>query len=430
MSDTKPQNGSLLGRTLYIPRMSVEGASVMAAAYRAIGINGQLVPESDNRTLELGRKYTIGEECYPEIVTLGGFLSIIEDPSFNPDNTAFLMPTAGGPCRFGQYKDLFQKILNDRGMDRVMVVAPTSSDGYKAIGGDAGNLIRLGWWSLICADILRKLLLQIRPYENTSGETDRVHAESLRILCESIERTDLSLKEKFPVLVETMGNIVKKYENIPASYHKRKPLVGIVGEIYCRLDDFTNGELIRVVERQGGEAWLAGIAEWVFYTNFMQRFDLTLQGERFSKSMLGNIVRNKVQVQDEHLLMKPVHHRFKGYEEVSSIKELTALASTYLPYYGALGEMVLNAGGSIYFHNKGADGVIDISPFSCMNGIVSEAVYPRISRDYNNFPIRSFYFDDTEGDLEQDVEIFLELAHTYQKRKKIKRVFPSHFDQD
>ena len=130
MAETKPGNGSLLGKTLYIPRMSVEGASVMAAAYRAIGINGQMVPESDSTTLELGRKYTIGEECYPEIVTLGGFLKVIEQPGFNPEDTAFLMPTAGGPCRFGQYKDLFKKVLKDRGMEQVMVIAPTSADGY------------------------------------------------------------------------------------------------------------------------------------------------------------------------------------------------------------------------------------------------------------------------------------------------------------
>jgi predicted nucleotide-binding protein (sugar kinase/HSP70/actin superfamily) len=428
MAETKPQNGSLLGKTLYIPRMSVEGASVMAAAYRAIGINGQMVPESDSKTLELGRKYTIGEECYPEIVTLGGFMKIIEDPAFDPDNTAFLMPTAGGPCRFGQYKNLFKKVLKDKGMEEVMVVAPTSADGYSAIGANAGDLIRLGWWSVVCSDALRKLLLQTRPYEINPGQTDKVHAECLDILCGTIERTDITLKQKFEVMQETMVEITRRYEEIPANYAQTKPLVGIVGEIYCRLDDFTNGELIRIVEKLGGEAWLAGIAEWVFYTNFMQRFDLTLQGGRFSKAMLGNIVRNKVQVQDEHLLLRSLHNRFKGYEEAKSIKQIVDLASPYLPYYGALGEMVLNVGGSIYFYQKGGDGIIDISPFSCMNGIVSEAVYPRVSRDYNNVPIRSFYFDGTEGELEHDVEIFLELANTYRQRKKIPREYPSHFN--
>ena len=100
------KQGSLVGKTLYIPRMSVDGAAAMAAAFRSLGVNGQLVPESDAHSLDLARKSTIGEECYPEIVTIGNFLKIIESDDFDPDNTAFLMPTAGGPCRFGQYKIL------------------------------------------------------------------------------------------------------------------------------------------------------------------------------------------------------------------------------------------------------------------------------------------------------------------------------------
>ena len=67
--EKKKTNGSLVGRTLYIPRMSIEGASAMAAVYRSIGVNGQMSLESDSHTLEIARKYTIGEECYPEMVT-------------------------------------------------------------------------------------------------------------------------------------------------------------------------------------------------------------------------------------------------------------------------------------------------------------------------------------------------------------------------
>ena len=75
--------------------------------------------------------------------------------------------------------------------------------------------------------------------------------------------------------------------------------------------------------------------------------------------------------------------------------------------------MVLSSGKAIYLYHKGADGIIDISPFTCMNGIVTEAVYPVVQRDHDNIPIRTFYFDGTQGDLERDVGIFLELARTY-----------------
>jgi len=75
---------------------------------------------------------------------------------------------------------------------------------------------------------------------------------------------------------------------------------------------------------------------------------------------------------------------------------------------------VLNVGKVVYLARKGAAGIIDISPFTCMNGIVCEAIYPRISRDLGGIPIRNFYFDGTQSDLDRDLGVYMELARSYQ----------------
>ena len=75
--------------------------------------------------------------------------------------------------------------------------------------------------------------------------------------------------------------------------------------------------------------------------------------------------------------------------------------------------MVLNVGKVVYLAKKGAAGIIDISPFTCMNGIVCEAIYPRISRDLGGIPIRNFYFDGTQSDLDRDLGVYMELARSY-----------------
>ena len=62
-----------------------------------------------------------------------------------------------------------------------------------------------------------------------------------------------------------------------------------------------------------------------------------------------------------------------------------------------------------------------------MNGIVTEAVYPVVQRDLDGIPVRTFYFDGTQSDLGRDVGIFMELATTYQRRKKTARRFPAAF---
>jgi len=68
--------------------------------------------------------------------------------------------------------------------------------------------------------------------------------------------------------------------------------------------------------------------------------------------------------------------------------------------------------------------VLDINPFSCMNGIVSEAVYPRLSRDCDGLPVRVFYFDGTRVDRRYELDIFMDLVREYAARKRTVRVLP------
>ncbi len=214
-----------------------------------------------------------------------------------------------------------------------------------------------------------------------------------------------------------MTQAAARFAAIPQR-HEERLLIGIVGEIFCRLNTFSNEELIRRLEEQGGEAWISDLTEWIYYTNLEQRRKwLPYAGERWSKRMLVAFLKEKFQRRDEHALIEPFHALFAGREEPSSIAAVTDLAEPYLPAEGVYGEMVLNVGKAVYLWSKGCDGIIDISPFTCMNGIVSEAVYPKLSRDHDGIPVRIFYFDGTQSHLDRDLGIFLELARSYRRRR-------------
>ena len=120
---------------------------------------------------------------------------------------------------------------------------------------------------------------------------------------------------------------------------------------------------------------------------------------------------------------------FAGYEDPHDVyRGILKPGWPYLPGDGAIGEMALSIGKSIYLHDKGADGIIDISPFTCMNGIVTEAVYHAVARDHDDLPIRNFYFDATSSNMERDLDIFLELARSYRKHKRVPRRYPACFE--
>jgi predicted nucleotide-binding protein (sugar kinase/HSP70/actin superfamily) len=193
------------------------------------------------------------------------------------------------------------------------------------------------------------------------------------------------------------------------------------------MNEFSNEDLIRHLETCGGEAWLSDVSEWVWYCNSEQERLLRQDGKRFSFPMLGAKLRDHVQHADEMALRGLFAEDFIGYEDPEDIQGVLGSGDRYLPQSGAMGEMVISAGKVDYYFRRGADGIIDISPFSCMNGIVSEALYPRQSLEHAGIPIKNFYFDGKGGDITQEIEIFLELAWAYQRRKPHPRRYPACF---
>jgi predicted nucleotide-binding protein (sugar kinase/HSP70/actin superfamily) len=227
-------------------------------------------------------------------------------------------------------------------------------------------------------------------------------------------------------LVAAMTRSRERFRRVPAHFDPEVPMIGIVGEIFCRLNTFSNEDLIRKLEGYGAEGWLSDIAEWVQYTNSEVVRKLKLKGKAWTLDMLKAHIRWRVQNGDEHAITEPFEEDFQGYEE-PDIYEVLECGQPYLPVSGVMGEMVLSVGKAVYLAKHGADGIIDISPFTCMNGIVSEAVYPKVSKDFGGIPIRNFYFDGTQADLDRDLGIYMELARSYREKKPYQRRYPHYF---
>ncbi len=405
----------LKGKKIYIPPMAYGSGRTFASAFRALGLDADITPPSNHRTRELGAKYTSGDECYPAKVTVGDFFRVLESDA-DPAKVVFFMPTAEGPCRFGQYAPYLRRILDANGYPHTEILSPTSQNAYAGLGPAAGTFIRTGWRTLVAADILQKLLTKTRPYELEKGQTEAVFEECLDDLCATIERTPTHPPVQLTAMRDAIIRCRDRFRTIPTRSERNYPLIGIVGEIFCRLHAFSNEDLVRRLEEYEAEAWISDICEWVWYTIAEQFRKLDLTNRKLSLEALKTWVRKKVQAHDEHVLLEPVKQDIVGREE-PDVNEVLEYARPYLPPEGAMGEMVLNIGKAIYLAKKGAHGIVDISPFTCMNGIVSEAVYPRVSRDLGGIPIRNFYFDGTQSDLDRDLGVYLELARSYQRRR-------------
>lgn len=400
--------------------MAYGSARAFAAAFRAFGQDAEITPPSDHYTLELGSRYTGGDECYPAKVTVGDYMKVLQRPDVDPARAILVMPAADGPCRFGQYSVYLKQILEANGFPHTEVLSPTCANGYD-MGGQ--ELLRTAWRALVATDILTKMLLQHRPYEVNAGEADRVYEECLDDVCGAIESAPTTPGPQMEALRNALVRCRGRFRALPVLRNPSTPLIGVVGEIFCRLNAFSNEDLVRRLEQYGAETWMSDVGEWVWYTNAEQFRNLRLTGRLCSTEALGAWVRTRLQRRDEHLLLEPFREDFAGYEE-PTVREVLEAARPYLPQDGAIGEMVLNVGKAVCLARRGADGIVDISPFTCMNGVVCEAIYPRVSRDMGGIPIRTFYFDGTQSDLDSDLGVYLELARTYQRRKQFPRPWP------
>src|SRR4030067_563968 len=113
---------------------------------------------------------------------------------------------------------------------------------------------RLGWQGIVAVDLLMKKLLETRPYEKEKGKADQIYQTSLKRVCEAIQqRGDLE---------ETLQKGLEDFNQIEVEKLGTKPVIGIVGEIFVRLNLFCHEDVIRKIEQFGGEAWIAPLPEW------------------------------------------------------------------------------------------------------------------------------------------------------------------------
>jgi len=393
-------------KKIYIPYMCDHSFAV-AAAFEACGVDADVFPESDEETLYWGRKLTSGKECYPCILTTGDMVKLVKDPNFDHGRAAFFMPSGNGPCRFGQYHRFHRLVLDDLGFNHVPIYSPNQDETlYNDLGIMGSQFTRLGWQGIVAVDLLMKKLLETRPYEKRRGQSDEVYRESLKKICESIrERGDLE---------EALQKTAEQFNQIEVDGLGTKPLIGIVGEIFVRLNRFANENVIGKIEQFGGEAWIAPLTEWILYVNTIAK-KRSLKMRSFS-NLLKVFLTDYYQKKDEHHLEKIFKGQLRNFGE-PKIRSIFKKAKPYLDS-SFEGEAILSVGKTVDFAKRGASGVVNIMPFTCMPGTIVSTLLKRYQEENNNIPILNMTYDGQEQtNTLTRLEAFMYQAKGFQNRK-------------
>jgi predicted nucleotide-binding protein (sugar kinase/HSP70/actin superfamily) len=391
---------ALRKRTVYMPHMTAHSYAVKAA-FESCGVSAEVLSDSDRESVDIGRRHVSGKECYPYLVTAGDMLKKVFSSDFQPDESAFFMPGGSGPCRFGQYTVSHKLILDKLGLVDVPIFSPNQDvKFYRELGIVGNGFAKTAWSGIVAYDLLTKCLHETRPYETMSGDADSVYA--------------LFHNKIYGTLVGGNGNMEgilrdmkKAFDSVP-KMAKKKPLIGLVGEIFVRSHKFSNEDLIRKIEALGGEVWLASMDEWINYINAMSMRRALIKKD--ASDIMNLFTKRFFQKRIEHRYSKP----FKGFLKSASepgTKDILKKAAPYV-HDSFEGETVLSIGKAIDLIERGAAGIINAMPFGCMPGTIVTALLKKMAKDYG-IPCISIPYDGSESPaMGLQLEAFMEAVKT------------------
>jgi len=376
---------SAQGKRFLIPEMNPMNSHLLAGVFQAFGTPAEVMETYTG--LDLGKKYTSGKECFPCVVTLGDILYFMEKEKerlgdkFNPENYMYFMPEADGPCRFGMYNKLHRIILDTLpGLERVQITSLSSDDAYDLAGlvptEKLQEFRKAGFLSIVVGDILDRLLWRIRPYERSEGITDAFILQARMRLSESFAKHS-STGNLTPILLD-LEEIVKQAKGLIDPSIPRKPLIGVVGEIYVRTHVKSNQDTIRVLERYGAEAVNASLGEWINYTTYdqvrMARIALrlhlkSLQLKEIKKDLL-KYLKFGLTLLYQYMQQRKVYRMVRNYIDVIEDHKIGHLDRVLIKnnaFSFEVGtEACLSISSALVLARHGYNGIVNIFPFTCM----------------------------------------------------------------
>lgn len=394
------------GRKVLIPDPT-HHSRVFAAMFERFGVRAEMLPRSDDHDLTLARRFVNGDECLPMIQNLQDFLEYLEQTDEDPEDIAFFQGWACGPCRYGLYAPTQSLLLARAGYGARRICSMKLFDSLRkfglgfAVGAYDGSL---------ALDALYKMLHATRPYEREPGRSEalfeRFSAELVGVLSRfRFGLGDLASGNHVKPVAEVVKRASEAFAAIPTTDEKR-PRIVVAGEFYVRLDDRCNQDIIRKIEKAGGEVSLSPASELFGYTAhinceegrslFRKNGDIRAFVRQLGYGALGVLARR-----DEKAIEMASDGMLAGDHEPTA-KELRDLSRRYVSeHYG--GEPPMTIGRACALARRGtAEGIIFVAPFTCLPGSVVEAQMGALRRDLG-IPTVATYYDGKKNPTREEI---------------------------
>jgi predicted nucleotide-binding protein (sugar kinase/HSP70/actin superfamily) len=392
-----------LDKTLYLSHMSGH-CLIMAAAFKSVGIDARVMPQPDELSEELGRRYTSGKECRPYVQTTGDLVRMTQLEDFDPDRSAFVMFNFDGSCRLTQYAMSQKLVLKRLGLSHIPVIAPVTSirrDEFARLFGLDWERANLKGW--LAVDVLLKKLLHTRPYEINCGETERVYERAVEEIAGGIINGNF---------MEALTKSLAAIDSVPVKREER-PIIGIVGEFYSCIAPWENNEIIKELESLGVEVRLGPtVNDYAAYFNEM--YPKTY----FDKNYLIRLyfyLRKQWYMSWRRKIEQGLGEELQACK-IPSVDEVVKAAAPYVS--DAIDPVVsVNIAKAETYAARGYSGIANLIVLNCLYGTLCSAIYKKVQGEHSLIPMLNMIYDGLKHTNEKTrIEAFVYQAKLYQER--------------
>jgi predicted nucleotide-binding protein (sugar kinase/HSP70/actin superfamily) len=332
-------------------------------------------PPADKEILKLGRAHTSCKECLPMILSTGHLIKHASERDSRKDGIlVFFMPTAMGPCRFGQYHIYLKSLIERMELPNIAVLSLTSEDGY----GGLGPLMELRiWWAILISDVMDDI-------RNTIMAIARDREGGMRLFSREWQRILEALKGDWKLLKNTLHSVASNLRQVelrtPVKDAKK---ISLVGEIFVRSDNISRQYIVDRLAKQGYIVKVSPIAEWVYYSRYLVREGMTTDTVTFG-DQLALTIKEMIMVGFEKRIKKIMAASGLYEYELVDVRNIIDKTS-HIVSPKLTGEVILTVGVSLNETVNRTSGSIAIGPFCCMPNRISEALLSEtMSREYKS----------------------------------------------
>ncbi len=443
---------------------------LIRAVFQGCGYNCEKLPVPDVAGFQTGKEFGNNGQCNPTYFTVGNlvqYLQFLEKQGLSRqhilDHYVFFTAGSCGPCRFGMYEAEYRFALKNAGFDGFRVLLFKDSDGIKAESGEPGLKFSVDFGfgmlnAMHLGDVINDLVYQIRPFEATKGETDRVFRETVDGLCADLKnrkafeieqlapdwtkpkfKNNKILRNMFNVFgkwhehmwgkdyLNALHNAKERLNSIEVDRLRVKPVVKITGEFWAQITEGDgNFHMFEFLEREGAQVIVEPIATWVAYLMYQAKAHATAKWPvnrphrnpkwyELKKQFANYIgLRKKLwaigagQRMWNFFYHRTIEHLGGITHHLVPQTELAELAHPFYNQFARGGEGHLEVGKNVYYTiHKLCHMVLALKPFGCMPSSQSDGVQSAV---INKFKDMIFLPIETSGEGEVNAHSRVQMA--------------------